>query len=198
LADGVIRFGTFNNLTKLTDPTIACWARILHRVPNSRLLLKAKQLHLPDFRARLLTRFEAEGIGGDRLQLMERSARLETHFASYNLLDIALDTFPYAGNTTTSEALWMGVPVLSLKGDSFVARVGESLLHNCGLEDWIASTADELVDKAVDFSADLSALNRVRRPLRHRFLTSPACDASQFAIDMRQAFRDIWREHCFR
>jgi len=196
LHKGHITFGSFNNLSKLTDTTISCWAAILKNVADSRLLVKAKQLNFPACRTQLLARFEAAGISHDRVQLVERSAGVEAHLASYNQMDIALDTFPYAGTTTTAEALWMGVPVLALKGDRFVARVGESLLRNCGLDDWVALSSDELIEKAARFSDDVDALNSLRHGIRHKFRVSPACDAARFAGHMHAALRHMWRIWC--
>lgn len=196
LERGYITFGTFNNLTKLTDQAIACWSDVLLNVPESRLLLKAKQLDLPAFRQHLHSRFMDCGVAPERIQLLERTAGIEDHFSLYNQIDIALDPFPYSGTTTTCEALWMGVPVLSLKGDRFVARVGESFLKNTGLDDWVAHSTQELIDKATSYSQDSAALNSLRQNIRSKFIKSPACDAQLFARHMSAALINMWGKWC--
>lgn len=194
--NGYITFGSFNNLSKLTDQTIACWVQVLQAIPESRLLLKAKQLSSELYRKALVARFTEAGLDPARLQLMPRTSGLEAHLDAYNQMDIALDTFPYAGTTTTAEALWMGVPVLALQGDRFVARVGESLLTNTGLADWIATSPDDIVEKAKQFAAAPGVLNDLRHRLRAQFVASPVCDAPRFAAELQAAFTEMWKIHC--
>ena len=138
---GQVTFGSFNNLTKMTDAVVAVWARILQSVPDSRLVLKSKQLNNPVSCEQTRQRFAACGIAPDRLILGSTYASRDDHLAAYNKVDIALDTFPYPGVTTSVEALWMGVPVLSMQGNSFLSCTAASIAHNAGLPDWIA--ADE-------------------------------------------------------
>ncbi len=196
LAAGHLTFGCFNNLSKLTDQTIACWTGVLRAVPDSRLLLKAKQLGNSAYRSALLRRFERAGLETGRVKLIDRTPGLDAHLTAYNQVDIALDPYPYTGTTTTVEALWMGVPVLTLKGDRFVAHVGESLLSNVGLESWIASSEADLVIKATAFARDPLALNALRHGLRRQLLDSPLCDARGFSEHLEAAFRRMWTIYC--
>jgi predicted O-linked N-acetylglucosamine transferase (SPINDLY family) len=146
---------------------------------------------------RLMTmdRFGARGISGDRLELQEFSVRAD-YLAAYDAVDIALDPFPYNGGTTSLEGLWMGVPMITLRGGSVVARQGEMILQNLGLQDWIASTDAEYVATAVARSTDLQALAGLRQELRPRLLSSPLCDAARFSQNLQNAFRGIWQAHC--
>jgi len=137
-ANGFTTFGSFNNLAKMSDAAVDCWAKVLTAVPESRLLLKSRPLGDEAGRRRTLARFSECGIVPERLIVKGRSPDTADHLATYNLVDIGLDPFPYSGGTTTVEAMWMGVPVLGLKGDRFVSRIGESILNNAGLGDWIA------------------------------------------------------------
>jgi protein O-GlcNAc transferase len=193
LQNGAPTFGCFNHLVKLNDAVIALWARVLHAVPGSRLFLKTKQLNDASTRAALAARFAARGIDETRLILEGESPRAEL-LAAYNRVDIALDPFPYPGGTTTIEALWMGVPVLTRRGDRFLSHVGESVLHNAGLPQWIAGNDDEYVGKAVEFAAARDDLAHHRTTLRQQLLDSPLCDATRFARHLEAAFEGMWRE----
>lgn len=195
LTTGTITFGCFNNLTKINDAVLALWARVLHAVPNSRLLLKTKQLNVPAVRQNLLNRFAQNGIAADRL-ILESAAPRAVLLAMYGNVDIALDPFPYPGGTTSVEALWMAVPVLSLAGDRFLSHLGESILHNAGLPDWIAADADDYVAKAVSHTNDLQKLAALRNGLRQQVLASPLFDAPRFAQHFENAMRDIWTTWC--
>jgi len=196
LANGVVTFGSANALNKLSEPTLACWVDVLKAVPKSRLLLRSSPLADARVAAETRTRFAAHGIEPERLILVGAVNDYAAHLTRYNAIDIALDPFPYAGGTTTVEALWMGVPVLTLKGDRYVAHMGESILHNVGLPDWIAADTADYVRKAAAFAADLAALATLRQNLRHRLLASPLCDAPRFARNLEAAFRSMWRKWC--
>ena len=197
-ADGPLTFGSFNNISKLSDLTVAAWARVLETVPVSRLLLKNRLLDDPDIASGLRARFAAHGVAAERLLLRGRDPTAEAHLQGYNLVDIALDPFPYNGTTTTVEALWMGVPVLGLRGDRFIAHVGESILNTAGLRDWVADDIDAYVAKAAAFAADRAGLVALRRNLRRHLLASPLCDAPRFARDLEAAFRGMWKRWCAR
>jgi protein O-GlcNAc transferase len=187
-----VTFGCFNKLNKINDAVVALWAEVLHAVPASRLLLKTKEL--TDSSAQELTRarFAAHGIDPARLTLEGYTPRLE-NFAAYRRVDIALDPFPYPGGTTTVEALWMGVPVLSRRGDRFLSHAGESLLSNAGLPDWIADNDVDYIAKAQAFAADPAQLAALRAGLRARLLASPLCDAPRFAAHLAAAFTGMWQ-----
>jgi predicted O-linked N-acetylglucosamine transferase (SPINDLY family) len=187
LANGYFTFASFNNLTKMTDSVVTVWARILKSVPNSRLMLKTRQLSNPVVREKTRQRFAANGIASNQLLLTGANATDEDHLATYNRVDIALDTFPYPGVTTSVEALWMGVPVLSLRGDRFISRSAASIAHHAGLPDWVVADEDEYVAKAVAFAANPDYLTALRAGLRHQVVQSPLFNAPRFARNFENA-----------
>jgi len=190
-----VTFGSFNNLTKMGDGVVAVWARILQSVPDSRLLLKTSQLNDPSTCKQTRQRFAACGISPDRLILGGTLASRDDHLATYSKVDIALDTFPYPGVTTSAEALWMGVPVLSLRGDRFLSRTAETIARNAGLPDWIAADQDDYVAKAVTFASDLNHLAALRAILRQQVLASPLFDAPRFARNFEDALWGMWQHY---
>jgi predicted O-linked N-acetylglucosamine transferase (SPINDLY family) len=196
LSAGYVTFGSFNNLTKMNDSVVSLWARVLKSVPNSRLLLKTKQLKDLAACEKTCQRFAFSGIESDRLVLIGTLASSEDHLAMYNKVDVALDTFPYPGVTTSVEALWMGVPVLTLHGDRFISLTAESIIRNTGLSDWIADDHDSYVAKAVAFSSDLENLAVLRAGLRQRLLASPLLDAPRFARNFEAVLWGMWQ--CFQ
>jgi len=195
LVAGCVNFGSFNNLTKMTDAVVAVWARILHSVPDSQLLLKTKQLKDPATREQTRQRFAACGIAPDRLVLGGMLTSRDDHLAAYNKVDIALDTFPYPGVTTSVEALWMGVPVLSMQGNSFLSCTAASIAHNAGLPDWIAADEADYVAKAVAYASDLERLAALRSVLRQQVLASPLFDAPRFARNFEDALWGMWQRY---
>jgi predicted O-linked N-acetylglucosamine transferase (SPINDLY family) len=195
LSTGYVTFGSFNNLTKMNDAVVAVWARILQSVPNSRLLLKARQLNDLVVCEKTYQRFAACGIAPSRLLLSGTFASADDHLAAYNKVDIALDTFPYPGVTTSVEALWMGVPVLSLRGDRFLSRTAESIAHNAGLPDWVAADEDDYEAKAVSFTSKLERLATLRAGLRQQVLASPLFDAPRFARNFEDALWGMWEKY---
>jgi predicted O-linked N-acetylglucosamine transferase (SPINDLY family) len=188
-ARGFITFGSFNKLAKVSDDTIRTWSGVLSAVPGSRLLLKTKPLVEEETRERLVRRFAAHGIGADRLDLRGWQPGDADHLGSYREVDIALDTFPYNGTTTTCEALWMGVPVVSLTGRSHAARVGASLLTSAGLGAWCAANEDGFRDLAVKAAGDMKALADLRTSLRDQLLASRLCDGLTYTRDVESAYR---------
>ncbi len=195
LKRGYVTFGCFNNLAKMNDAVVVLWARVLKAVPGSRLLLKAKQLQVASVRQSVIERFSAQGVGADRL-MMEGSDAREKYLAAYHRVDIALDPFPYTGGTTSVEGLWMGVPVLTLAGKSFLSRQGVGLLMNSGLPEWIAADADDYVARAVSHASDLQRLAALRNGLRQQVTASPIFDAPRFARHLEDALRGMWRIWC--
>jgi predicted O-linked N-acetylglucosamine transferase (SPINDLY family) len=195
LQNDYITFGSFNNFTKINEALAKCWAEILRRVPQSRLLLKAVALNSESARRDLQRMMSGSGIDADRLQL-HGSVPISRHLPFYNRIDIALDTYPYHGTTTTCEALWMGVPVVTRAGASHVSRVGVSLLSAVGLPDLVANDADHYVQIAVDLAANPSRLAELRASLRMRMQQSPLMDAAAFARDVEAAYREMWRRWC--
>jgi predicted O-linked N-acetylglucosamine transferase (SPINDLY family) len=200
LENGFITFGCFNNLIKMNDTVVKCWSEVLKMVPNSKLFLKTIQLDTKGIHESILVNFEKNGILRDRLLLEGGSSRGEL-LASYQNVDIALDPFPYPGGITSMEALWMGVPVLSVNGGEFNLsgfgnHVAESTLHNVELSNWIARSPEDVAIKAKTFSSDLIALAELRKTLRQRLLDSPLCDSQAFADNLTNAFREMWRAWC--
>ncbi|MDZ4202548.1 MAG: tetratricopeptide repeat protein, partial [Gallionella sp.] len=194
LENGYITFGCFNHLTKMNDAVVALWAQVLNAVPSSRLFLKTKELFDEALRANTLARFASHGIGGERLILEANSPRAEL-LAAYHRVDIALDPFPYPGGTTSVEALWMGVPVLTKRGDRFLSHVGETVAHNAGLANWIAQDEQDYLAKAVTFAADLNGLAELRGNLRSQVLASPLYDAARFARHFEDAMWGMWHNY---
>jgi len=190
-----VTFGSFNNLAKVNDPTLKLWAKILHAAPGSKLLFKGKRLGSASARQRLTQIMTEAGIKPDRIELLGWVPPAD-HLAHYNRVDIALDTYPYHGTTTTCESLWMGVPVVSLAGESHVSRVGVSLLSNVGLPDLLARTPEEFLQIAAELAADLPRLAELRRTLRPRMKASPLMDGLAFARDIEAAYRQMWRKWC--
>jgi predicted O-linked N-acetylglucosamine transferase (SPINDLY family) len=188
-----VTFGSFNNLTKMNDAVVALWARILLSVPNSRLYLKTVKLLDVDICEMTRRRFAAMGIAPERLILGGRLSSVADHLSEYNKVDVALDTFPYPGVTTSVEALWMGVPVLTLQGDRFLSLTAKSVAHHAGLPDWVAIDKDDYVAKAISFTADLERLSALRAGLRQQVLASPLFDAPRFARNLEDALWGMWQ-----
>ena len=195
LQNGYVTFGNFNNADKMNEAVIECWANILESLPGSRLFLKAEHFASADVVARTLERFAVHGIDRDRL-ILEGNAPFEDYLKSYQRVDLALDPFPYNGGTVTMQALWMGVPVLTMYGYRHVARHGAGVMHTMGMPEWVAKNREDYVRRAVAHASDTRALSEVRENLRERFLTSSLCDAPSFARNLEEAFRTMWREWC--
>ncbi len=198
-ADGKpICFGSFNHIAKVTRRMIGVWSRVLRAVPGSRLLLKSAGLGTAGVRRRIGECFASQGIDPARLDFVGREPSIFSHLGMYGRVDIALDTFPYNGTTTTCEAVWMGVPVVTLAGDVHMSRVGVSLLSNVGLPDLIARDEDEYVSIAADLAGDIAKLAGIRATLRQQLKDSPLMDAPRFARNVESAYRDVWRRWCER
>ncbi|MGD1278627.1 MAG: tetratricopeptide repeat protein [Tepidisphaeraceae bacterium] len=195
-AAGRITFGSFNSISKLSDATVAMWSQVLSAVPNSRLMIKGQGLTDAPVRQQVLERFAAHGIAADRLELHSSIASLAGHLELYHQIDIALDTYPYHGTTTSCEAMWMGVPVVTLAGKTHASRVGVSLLSNVGLEQLIAQTPEQYVQIAADLAKDLAALSVLRSALRSRLAASPLLDGSGLAREVEAAYRVMWKQWC--
>lgn len=193
--NGYISFGCLNNLMKFTPGLLAVWAEILHAVPNSRLLLRCPQFSDSGPRQRISNFFADHGIAADRLLLSGR-AQHRAFLATYNEIDIALDPFPYSGGLSTCEALYMGVPVLARAGEIFAARHSVSHLANVGLQNWVACSDEDYVEKAKSYATDRSGLAELRAGLRQRVTSSPLCDAPRFGANLDAAFRTIWKDYC--
>jgi predicted O-linked N-acetylglucosamine transferase (SPINDLY family) len=194
---GHMTFGSFNNLAKTNDTLLQIWAAILARVPGSRLLLKAHGLRNEGAKRRVLKALAAHGgIGEERVCLMGHEPSVADHLQRYNEIDLALDTFPYNGTTTTCEALWMGVPVITVQGRCHAGRVGASLLSRIGLQDFVANDQSEYVEMAVAWAGRQERLAELRSRLRERLVASPVMDARRLARGLEVAFREAWRIYC--
>ncbi|MEI7863418.1 MAG: tetratricopeptide repeat protein, partial [Planctomycetota bacterium] len=191
-----VTFGSFNNFGKISSATLDMWAEILRQTPGSRLVLKNVAMRSPAAMAQAQQHFATRGITEDQLQLLSPDQALLDHLTQYNRIDISLDTFPYHGTTTTCEALWMGVPSITLAGPNHASRPGVSLLSNVGLGDLIATTPDEYVEHAVSLAGDLPRLAEIRAGLRQKMLDSPLMDGPSFARHMEACYRQAWRAWC--
>ena len=196
LAAGHVRFSSFNNLAKVTPDVVETWARILQPIAKSRLVIKNRSLADEETRQRFREMFGAHGIDAGRVELCSWIASMSGHLAAYNRVDIGLDPFPYNGTTTTCEALWMGVPVITLRGDRHSGRVGTSILTRANLADLVAETKADYVEKAVALANDLDRLSALRSDLRSRMQMSPLCDPEVFTRDVEAAYREMWRRVC--
>ena len=192
---GRVTFGSFNNLPKLTPPMIALWVRLLKASPDSRLVVKAYGLAAESARQALQARFAEHGMGADRVELLAPEPSLGGHLARYGEVDIALDTFPYNGVTTTCEALWMGVPVVTLAGKTHAARVGASILNRVGLAHLVAGNQEEYLAKALALAADAAGRQDLRSGLRQRLQASPLLDGQGFARGLEAAYLDMWSRY---
>ena len=195
-ADRGITFGSFNTLAKLTPGMIAIWSQVLHATPNSRLLIKAAGASDKPIAQRLLATFAGHNIAADRVQLRGRDAKRSQHLQTYRDVDIMLDTFPYHGTTMTCEAMWMGIPVITLAGQTHASRVGVSLLNTVGVGELIASSADDYVSIASRLAADRERLARLRASLRDTMATSRLCDGRAAAREFEAALRQMWVDWC--
>lgn len=194
--DGPITFVSFNALHKVTDRALSAWSRILRRVPGSVLAFKSWALGEPEVQAALLADCEAHGIDRDRVLVRGFAPTRREHLAMLGAGDVALDTFPYNGTTTTCDALWMGVPVVTLRGRVHAARVSESLLRALGLEELVAEDLDGYVERAVSLATDGARRRRLRAELRSRFAASPLGSPAAFMPGYEARLREAWREHC--
>jgi predicted O-linked N-acetylglucosamine transferase (SPINDLY family) len=186
-----LTFASFNNVSKLTPRTLALWAQVLQAIPDARLLLKA-----PSFKDAAATRVFGQrlqdlGVALERIEFRGPTG-LADMMAEYAEVDIALDPVPYNGGTTSLQAMWMGVPVLTVAGGHFVSRMGASFMQAAGLPEWVASDDADLVRRAVALSQDRQALCALKQGLRKRLLALPAWDIDAYALDLQKAVRNMW------
>lgn len=190
-------FGSFQRLGKINSGVITRWARVLKAVPGSHLRLQCAEMGDPAARTGLLKRFAEQGIAPDRVELFGSQARHE-YLAAHADVDIILDTFPHSGATTTCEALWMGVPTLTLPGETMLSRQTASVLTCIGLVDWVARDEDDYVRRAAAFAQDLPALARLRATLRDRAADTPLFDGRRFTVNLQNACRGMWKARAAR
>lgn len=189
---GHITFGSFNNVSKITPETIRVWSEIMNQVSGSRLLIKsgkADKVNVPNI---IKSEFDKYGINMDRIELRGFNASREEHLDCYNEVDIALDTFPYNGTTTTCEALWMGVPVITLVGDCHAQRVSYSILKNIGIDDGITFNSIDYIKNAVALAGNDSARKMLRTRIRENIRKSILCDPVRFTKQLENIYKNIW------
>jgi protein O-GlcNAc transferase len=194
LANGYITFGCLNNFCKITPATLKVWCEILRQVPNSRLILHA---HEGSHRQAARDVLTSQDIDPSRLAF-EGFKPLKEYLELYRRIDIALDSFPYGGGTTSCDALWMGVPLLTLRGQMAVGRAGVSILSNLGLQEFIAADATQYVQIAKSLAGDLPRLTELRKSLRGRMQRSPLMNSRRFAQNMESVYRQMWQAWCLK
>ena len=190
-----LTFASFNNVPKLTPHTMTLWAKVLARVPGSRLLLKAPSFRDESAVRIFRERFEKLGVDTTRIEF-RGPVGLADMMAEYADVDIALDPVPYNGGTTTLQAMWMGVPVVVKQGNNFVSRMGASFMRAAGLPEWVADSDEAYVDIAAHMAADRQALLTLKAGLRARLQAAPAWQIDAYAQDMGQALRAMWADFC--
>jgi predicted O-linked N-acetylglucosamine transferase (SPINDLY family) len=190
LASGRVTFGCLNLYSKVTAVMLANWAKILGRIPKSRLMVHSFR---GSHRERARDIFAREGVERGRVEFVDRVLPAE-YFGRYHEIDIALDTHPYPGGTTTCDALWMGVPVVTLAGRTALSRGSVSILSNVGMPELIARDEEQYVQKAVELATDLPRLAAIRASLRDRMIHSALRDAGAFARDVEAAYRRMWAQ----
>ncbi len=196
LSTGHVTFGSFNALPKITPEVMALWARLLSRLPGSRLILKSLGLSDAQSREHVARAFSRLGVSADRILVLPMEDTLQGHLARYRDIDIGLDPFPFNGTTTTLEALWMGIPVVALAGDRHAGRVGGSILRNAGLAELVAQGLESYIDGALALASDPRRLSNLRESLRERLASSPLLDARGFVTALESAYRRMWVQWC--
>ncbi|HEV2687564.1 MAG TPA: hypothetical protein VGV35_03390, partial [Bryobacteraceae bacterium] len=191
-ARGYVTFGCLNNFCKVNEPLLGLWAQILSLSKNSRILIVAPR---GEARKRVHQFMASRGIDTPRVQFTDFKER-SLYLATYHDIDLCLDTFPYNGGTTTLEATWMGVPTISLAGQTAVSRGGLTILSHLGLDQLVTTSPDEYVRIATDLAADHNKISQLRTELRDRMRNSPLMDGRAFAGDFEDAYRRMWRSWC--
>jgi len=196
--DGPPTFGSFNAIAKINPLCIQTWAAAMNATPDSRMLIKATHLQHAHIKDRITSHFATHGIHASRLEFIPRLADPLQHLASYSRIDVALDTFPYNGTTTTCESLWMGTPVIALRGPMHASRVSASLLTAIGSSDWVANDEAHFAILAASLAQDRTQLATLKSSLRPRMKASPLCDSAAFTRNLERAYRMMWKDHCQR
>ncbi len=192
IENGYVTFGCFNNFAKVTPAALELWARLLSAIPRSRLMINCPS---GEAQARVIERFSRSGIEPHRIEFVRRKPLVD-YLAQFNRVDVAVDPFPCSGGTSTCDALWMGVPTVTLRGHTAVGRGSVSILSNVGLANWIADTPEQYLSIAAEMAGDLPRLAELRSGLRKKMEQSPLMNAAQFAADMEAAYRSMWENWC--
>jgi protein O-GlcNAc transferase len=191
-----IVFGSMNNISKLSTPVLQAWSKLLARIPNSTLRIKGRGLKQTGSQQVLIERLTSAGIDPARVTLQPQTESVQTHLEQYQHIDIALDTFPYNGTTTTCEALFTSTPVITLTGDRHASRVSASLLSAAGLPELVASSTDEYINLAANLAQDPNRLTHYHHTLHTQLLASPLCDHQRFSDMFAAKLRQIWHQRC--
>ncbi|MFC1653207.1 hypothetical protein ACFL3F_05765, partial [Planctomycetota bacterium] len=193
--NGFVTFGSFNNHRKISNVTLDLWCRVLRQVSDARMVLKFPYAVDKGIVERLQEAFQQRGVSSDRLSFCG-CCEYQNHLMLLGDVDLLLDTYPFNGARTTMEGLWMGVPTVTLSGETFVSRQGHSIYHALGVDAFVAKTQQDYVERACRFAGQLDSLNRIRHALRPLFLNSPVCNPEYFSREMEQILRGFWYRFC--
>lgn len=194
--NGYVTFGSFNNPSKLNAHCIELWSRLLREISGSRMILKYPAFGDADTRDRCLNLFVEQGIAAERIEFRGGKLPLTDHYAAFGDVDIMLDSFPYSGSTTTCESLWMGIPVVTLRGKSFVGRISASILTTIGRAELIADSLDDYHQRVQALVASNSQLASIRSSLRGQMMSSSLCDPQGYTREIETVYRQVWRKWC--
>ena len=192
LKNNYVTYGCFNNSSKITEEVIETWSEILLNKKNSKIIIKAPSEDGEIAQEGILKKFKEFNVDNSRVLFSKREKKRNDHYKIYNKIDISLDTFPYPGVTTSIESIWMGVPVLTLKGNNFVSRCGESINLNLKMSDFIAKNKTEYISKALSLTEDITNLVEIRKSLRQKALASPLFDTEKFGQDFGDLLSNVW------
>ena len=192
LENGYVTFGCFNNISKITSKAIGLWSNILKSIPQSNLILVSKIEN--QLRSKVLAEFSLHGVEANRIIFLDFSK--DNHYLFYHQIDIALDPFPYNGGTSTCDAVWMGVPFITLSGEIFRSRMGVTIANNIGHPEWIAKDETAYLQKACSLASDIPKLNVIRQSLRGDMEQSALMDEHSFTVNLEASFRKMWVEYC--
>ena len=195
LKNDYVTYGCFNNSSKITEEVIETWSEILLNKKNSKIIIKAPSEDGEIAQEGILKKFKEFDVDNSRVLFSKREEKRNDHYKIYNKIDISLDTFPYPGVTTSIESIWMGVPVLTLKGNNFVSRCGESINLNLKMSDFIAKNKTEYISKALSLTEDINNLVEIRKSLRQKALASPLFDTEKFGQDFGDLLSNVWLNH---
>ena len=195
LVNNFVTFGSFNRLEKINDVALATWTEIIKRAPAAKLIIKSQALDRETVLKGLEARMAMAGIGADRFELLGSDPQAE-HLGKHALVDIMLDPFPHGGGMSSADSLWMGVPVVALRGNTIPGRLGASALHALGLDDFIANDREDYIEVALRMANNPGYLKELRTSLRARILTSPVGNPSLYVGAVEEIYRDIWTEWC--
>ena len=184
---GFLTLGSLNNTYKINAQTLDMWSRVMEGLPDSRFLFVRREFESFTLRKNILGEFEMRGIKGDRICFYNNRRENRHYLDTYNEIDMTLDTFPVTGGTTTTDALWMGVPVIGLEGENIHQRVSSSILHHAGHSEWVAKSPEELIDIGISLGRDIEKRRVLRQTLRGEVKNSTLCMPKQFAMDFSRA-----------